>query len=245
MVFTDHKNNTCNGLKASDCVTQCRFKQKASKIQKFMDNMDIAVNTEDLPQIKVKQDTNPFPTTGLTLEISVAVIISSESESTSILLYKVLLDAGCTRTIIKHDKLADKFFESKKQINEVSWTTNAGNFVTKYDVPLQFSLPELAPSRKINWSVAVGVTAQQSKYDMIFGRDLQLALGIDVLFSTKHLKWDGMVIPMRSPDANLSYLDTRIKNIGSLQDVFATASTPIDAKYEKVSIDATIDSIIH
>ncbi len=103
----------------------------------------------DFPQT-VKQDTNTFPTTGLTLEVSVALIISSKNESTSILLNKVLLDTGCTRTIIKRDKLPEIFFESKKQINEVSWTTNAGKFVTKYEIPLQFSLPEFAPSCKIN-----------------------------------------------------------------------------------------------
>jgi hypothetical protein len=88
----------------------------------------------------------------------------------------VLLDTGCTRTIMKRDKLPDKFFESRKQISEVSWATNAGKFVTKYKITLQFSLPEFAPSREINWNVAVDDTAQQSKYDMIIGRDL-LALG--------------------------------------------------------------------
>jgi hypothetical protein len=142
------------------------------------------------------------------------MIISSESDVKSILLYKVFIDTGCTRTIVKQNKLPDKFFESRKQLNEVSWTTNAGNFVTKYDIPLQFSLPEFAPSREINWNVAVDDTAQQSKYDMIIGRNLQLALGMDILFSTKQLKWDGIIIPMRTPNANLSYLETRINNIG-------------------------------
>jgi hypothetical protein len=139
----------------------------------------------------------------------------------------VLIDTGCTRTIIKQNNLPDKFFESRKQLNEVSWTTNAGKFVTKYDIPLQFSLPEFAPSREINWNVAVDDTAQQSKYEMIIGSDLQISLGMDILFSTKHLTWDGIVIPMRTPNANLSYLDKRIKNVGNLQDAFTTASTPM------------------
>jgi Retroviral aspartyl protease len=200
-----HENNVIDIDNFSDEFERL---DELPEIQEFMDNMDIAVSTEDLPQNKVKQDTNPFPTTGLRLEVSVAVIISSENEFNSILLNKVLLDTGCTRTIIKRDKLPDKFFESQKQINEVSWTSNAGKFVTKYEIPLQFLLPEFAPSREINWSVAVDDTAQQSKYDMIIGRDLQIALGMDILFCTKHLKWDGMVIPMQTPEANLSYFDT-------------------------------------
>jgi hypothetical protein len=65
------------------------------------------------------------------MEISVA-IISCESDFKSILLNKVLLDKGCTRTIIKRNKLPDRF--SRKQLNEVSWTTNAGKFVIKYNL---------------------------------------------------------------------------------------------------------------
>jgi hypothetical protein len=51
---------------------------------------------------------------------------------------------------------------------------------------------------------------------------------------------------MGTPDVKLSYLEKQVKNIGSLQDVFATASTPmsiLDAKYEKANIDATINSL--
>jgi hypothetical protein len=113
---------------------------------------------------------------------------------------------------------------------------------------LQFSLPEFAPSRKINWNVAVDEAAQQSKYDMIIGRDLKIAIGMDILLSIKHLKWDGIVIPMRTQNTDLSYIDNRVKNLGKSQDVFATASTPmsiLDAKYEKANIDATINTLKH
>ena len=83
---------------------------------------------------------------------------------------------------------------------------------------------------------------------MILGRDLQMALGMDILFSTKHLKWDGIIIPMRTKNTDLSYLDKRVVNIGTSQDVFATASTPmsiLDAKYEKANIEATVNALKH
>jgi hypothetical protein len=129
----------------------------------------------------------------LILEVSVAITVSSDVNNKPILLNKVLIDTDCTRTIVKRNSLPDQFFETGKQLNEVSWTTNSEKFVTKYEIPLQLSLPEFAPSREINWSVAVDETAQQSKYDMIIGRDLQITLGMDILFSTKHLKLDGIV----------------------------------------------------
>jgi hypothetical protein len=67
--------------------------------------MDMEVRKKDLPHPKVKQDTNALFTTGVILEISVAIIISSESDVKSILLNKVLIVTGCTRSIIKQNKL--------------------------------------------------------------------------------------------------------------------------------------------
>jgi hypothetical protein len=184
-------------------------------------------------------------TTGL---VTIAMKICSDDNCQKSMLNKVLIDTGCTKTIIKRNILPDQFFESQKQSKEVTWTTNAGKFVTKYDIPLQFSLPEFAPSCKISWNAAVGDKAQQSKYEMIIGRNLQLALGMDILFSTKHLKWDGIVILMRTQHTDLSYIDNRVKNLGNSQDVFATASTPMSflhAKYKKANIDATINTFKH
>jgi hypothetical protein len=73
-------------------------------------------------------------------------------------------------------------FESWKVTNEVSWSTNAGKFGTKYNIPLQFTLPEFNPSREITWKYSVDETEQQSHYhyDMIIGRDLQLALKLEM-----------------------------------------------------------------
>jgi hypothetical protein len=48
--------------------------------------MDMEFSIKDLPHPKVKLDTNTLFTTGLILGISVAIIISSESDVKSILL---------------------------------------------------------------------------------------------------------------------------------------------------------------
>jgi hypothetical protein len=67
--------------------------------------------------------------------------------------------------------------------NKIFWTTNSGNFATKYDIPVTFSLIDFAPNREIEWVVAVDETDSQSHYDMIIGQDLQQAMGMDFLFS--------------------------------------------------------------
>jgi hypothetical protein len=100
----------------------------------------------DIQNLNVPDTTH---TTGLVLEVSAAIKLSSDDNCQTIMLNKVLIDTGCTKTIIKSNILPDQFFESQKRSKEVTWTTHAGKFVTKYEIPLQFSLPEFAPSREI------------------------------------------------------------------------------------------------
>jgi hypothetical protein len=59
----------------------------------------------------------------------------------------------------------------------------------------------------------------------IIGQDLQIALGMDISYFP--LKWDRIVIPIRTQNTHLSSIDNRVKNLGNLQDVFATVSTPM------------------
>lgn len=52
-----HENNAIDIDNVSDEFERL---DELPEIQEFMDNMDMEVSTEDLPQTKVKQDTNPF-----------------------------------------------------------------------------------------------------------------------------------------------------------------------------------------
>jgi hypothetical protein len=148
-----------------------------SEIQNLIDHMSHeSCEIHVIKNIRKLNVPDTIHTTGSVLEVSVAITVSSEVNNKPILLNQVLIDTGCTRSIIKRNSLPDQFFETEKQFNAVSWTTNAGKFVTKYNIPLQFSLPEFAPSREIYWSVAVDGAVQQSNYDIIIGRNLQIAL---------------------------------------------------------------------
>jgi hypothetical protein len=108
-----HKNNVINNDVFSD---KFELMDELPEIQEFMDSMNMEVREQDLPKTIVKHSTNAFPTTGLILEISVTIIVSSESDVKSILLNKLLKDTGCTRTIIKQNNLPDNCFESRKQL---------------------------------------------------------------------------------------------------------------------------------
>jgi hypothetical protein len=58
-------------------------------------------------------------------------------------------------------------------------------FRHKYDILFTISLIEFAPSREIEWVVAIDETDSQSCYNMIIGQDLQQAMGMDILFSSQ------------------------------------------------------------
>ena len=96
------------------------------EIQEFIENMNLEVSPNTTSKV-VQTNTNTLNTTGLVLEVTIAIKLSSDDNCQTIMLNKVLIDTGCTKTIIKRNSLPDQFFESKKQSNEVSWTTNAGS----------------------------------------------------------------------------------------------------------------------
>jgi hypothetical protein len=55
--------------------------------------------------------------------------------------------------------------------NEILRVTNSGDFITTYDIPLNFSLIDFAPNCKIEWVAAVHETDSQSCNNMIIGQD--------------------------------------------------------------------------
>ena len=93
-------------------------------MQEFMDNMNTKVGTNNMHTTKVNDEANTSFTTGLILEVTVAITISSEVINKLILLNKILIDIGCTTTIIKRYSLPDQFIEPRKQHNGISCTTN-------------------------------------------------------------------------------------------------------------------------
>ena len=65
---------------------------------------------------------------------------------------------------------------------------------------------------------------QTSKYDMIIGRDLLSAIGVDLMFSKQQIVWDGATIPMRSPadfqEENIETLEREIFQLDEVEEDF-------------------------
>jgi hypothetical protein len=80
---------------------------------------------------------------------------------------------------------------------------------------------------------------------MIVVRDLQHAMGMNILFSTKTLQWDGIEIPMQTANSNLIDLDKINRNSEKYLDIFVTASSILDPKFEKANLDAYLNLLRH
>lgn len=197
----------------------------------------------------------------LVIEVVVSLISESSSEY-NVTTKRVLVDTGCSKTIVHKRVLNDLDLKAKRVKKERIWKTNGGNFITRYEVPVTFKLPEFAPSKAITWTMAVDESPLDRKYDMIIGRDLQQALGLDILWSSGQLRWEDHIIPMRSvatssrieqeatgvPDAMHAYYQelAQMSDEGELvNDASARASRILDAHYEKADISATVDDITH
>ena len=80
-----------------------------------------------------------------------------------------------------HHSLVERL--EKKKSQTTSWQTKAGTFLTSSKVKCTFTLPEFHDNRDINWKMYVDESENEnSKYDMIIGRDLLSELGIEFSF---------------------------------------------------------------
>jgi hypothetical protein len=215
------------------------------EIQEFLDNMETEVCNHFV--ILNKSETwshTPDPTV---LKLESTVVIKSSSFD-DITLKNVLLDTGCTKTLIKVNCLPAKYFEMHRKPNQILWTTNSGDFVTKYDIPLTFSLIDFGHGWEIEWVVAIDKTDSQSHYEMIIGQDLLQAMGMDILFSSQRLRWDGIEVPIQSANSNLIDSDKTNSTNKNTIDVFAISLSTIkilDAKDEKADLDVYFKLINH
>ena len=106
-------------------------------------------------------------------------------KSKEIYTVKALLDSGATATLIN-----SKFVKHLKRhtCKPTSWITQNGTFSTCSKAKIEFLIPELNDQRLV--SAYVHNTPQDLTYDMIIGQELMQQMSIDILNSSKTIKWD-------------------------------------------------------
>jgi RNase H-like domain found in reverse transcriptase/Reverse transcriptase (RNA-dependent DNA polymerase)/Retroviral aspartyl protease len=144
----------------------------------------------------------------------------------------ILFDSGASKSIIK-STLVPKTNLKPQQIS-TTWTTVAGNFITKHKALISFKIPTLHESRIVQSTMHVAKGLE--KYDIIIGRDLLQHLGIIINFKNNTIEWDNGIISMPTD----STLSTGLINIDSESQPIKEATNRvkkiIEAKYEKANI---------
>ena len=145
---------------------------------------------------------------------------------------RALLDSGGGGPLVA-EKFAKKLRVRESAAQQV-WTTPSGAMTTTAKAKTQFTIPELHENRLIEWDLFV--TKDLGAHDMIIGRDLMQFLGIDVLFSSLTVEWDGASMPFKEQDATV--LDSyHLNDPQAVEDRATRVKEILDAKCEPADLE--------
>ena len=106
-----------------------------------------------------------------------------------------LLDSGTSSSLMNYSKVGKKCAKTNQTV--VNWNTQGGNFDTFGQGKIDgLMFPQFTTQRKFAYNFHLFKGSKNDKYDVIIGRDLMQALGIDILNSRRTFKWDDIEIPM-------------------------------------------------
>ncbi len=149
---------------------------------------------------------------------------------------KALLDSGASGTLV-----TSKFTKElkKKKEDASSWTTMAGQFKTSTVVRSYFSMPELHDNKIIEWDFHV--VDNMGAYDMIIGRDLMRALGINLNFTEDTIEWGTSSIPLKDMDC----LEEQYYIRDPFEQEYFRAEKILDNDYKNADLKTVVESQEH
>ena len=159
-------------------------------------------------------------------------------KSKEVFTLKCLLDTGATGTIIQ-----SKYVKHLKRHKcaPTKWSTQNGTFITNSKAKIEFLLPELNDQRLVN--TYVHDTNNPMSYDMIMGQDLMQELGIDVINSTKTVRWDDQEISQRPHNTTIEEMMNMIKDPPAVEAETKRISDILDAKYQPADLKEVVKDI--
>ena len=159
---------------------------------------------------------------------------------------RVLFDSGCSGTLVNKKFLKELPLTRDKN---TQWSTKAGQLKTKYLADIVFILPAFHEKKEIYFNVYVDESpSENSRYDMIIGRDALHELGIDLCFSEGTITWDYATIKMQNPELlDNKWLDKLESEIFYMHDPVTTDAeriqSIIDNKYSPADLEEVASKI--
>ena len=134
----------------------------------------------------------------------------------------------------------------------VTFKTYDGEFTAKKKNRCTFCLPEFDTHKKVTFDVVSDDLhlRQESPYDAIIGLDIMGALGMDIQFSDKTIRWDGETVSMKESGSYKSRkameaaykLATR-QGVPILEEQMGRQAKILDADYSKVGVNEMVDQM--
>jgi len=120
-------------------------------------------------------------------------------------LFHVLLDSGTLGCLATAEPVKRAGIKQQTATKPKSFRTAARRFHTAHYAKVrQHRILELNSRRKLQRLKVNVAPGPLGLYDFILGRRYMTGYGIDLLFSQGKIEWDGMQMPIRSPEDLLS-----------------------------------------
>ena len=109
--------------------------------------------------------------------------------------YTCLLDTGTSKSLLSKRLIDEKAVVKLEK--KTCWETKGGKFFTSKRVMVKdCKLPQFTSHRKFDGLFHLFEKSSEDWYDAIIGRDLISQIGIDLIYSTGHVRWGNISVPM-------------------------------------------------
>ena len=158
-----------------------------------------------------------------------------------------LWDGGASHSMIRRTYV-DKFRKDFRD-NKITYDTAGGDYSTKHDVKINFTLPEFSSSKIITHRFHIDDDRKHNNlgYDMIIGQDIMRKIGCITDYNKGTLIWNDTTVPMWNRDVDRP-TPTLFRN--ELREVVKQTAEPkvtrratdrmvkiLDSKYEKANLE--------
>ena len=151
--------------------------------------------------------------------------------------FRIILDSGSSSTIVM-GKLTSNL--KSKETAVTNWETQGGNFTTSKKVNIYFCLPEFSAAKIVTWKCHV-YESTNDRYNIILGRDILIAPGLDLKFSQSIIiggegPYEGCLAPMVDI---INYNITFVKD-KTVKPEESFINTYVDEKFESDSATSSM-----
>jgi hypothetical protein len=228
------RENSCtkeNGCQATCSQTNCRARESDSNYEYHSIDRQWE-NNEGSPSSEI------------------LIVVPTANNSKQYTTYLGLVDSGSSGSLINKEIVEKGNFSVQSGKKTIKWDTASGTLLTQGKVEIkQCCLLQFTQKRHITSTFHVFTKRPNDKYDVILGRDLLQAIGLDIHYCASQFTWDNISIAMVPSGHQTQDKITKVAKSWSKQEselaneVQLTEILP--AEYKPIDINNVADQQTH